>query len=218
MLERRRASASRKGVGGYTLVELLAGMGALVVVFGVLGAVLIEGLDSVARTRAAQRSASGASMGLADAMNDIGDAAIITACTTTSVRYRRPVVGDDGKYLLVPRNETPGPFTFVAPGDEVEVYFTAGEGRLYRALVKRVTVDPADGSVTITELTPPEVEVVAEGLSDVHFTYEGKDPGSTAISPWDVDSVTIHLTSQATEGRRSASDTTTKTVALRNHL
>ena len=63
---------------GYTLVEMLAAMGALVMVFGVLGAVLVQGLDSAARTRAKHRAAASASMGVANAMNDIADSAVVT--------------------------------------------------------------------------------------------------------------------------------------------
>ncbi len=205
---------------GYTLVEMLAAMGALVMVFGVLGAVLVQGLDSAARTRAKHRAAASASMGVANAMNDIADSAVVTLCRSNRVRYRRPVVGTDHKYILVPRNETPGPFTFVAPGDEIEVYYI--DGVLYRQRTKRadLTVDGSGNpvGVTLTPLDPPEVEVVAQGLSDAHFTYEGIDPATTTISPWDVDSVTIHLTSESSDGIRTARDTTTRSVKLRNHL
>lgn len=195
--------AARVRRRGYTLIEMLAAIGALLMVFGVLGHALLQGLDSVARTRAAHRSASGASMALANAMHDLGDAAVITTCGSTLVRYRRPILDSDGKYVIVPRGENPGPFTHVAPGGEVEVSFNADEGKLYR-------ID--------LEAYPPEVEVVAEGLQSVKFTYEGRDPTVETLSPWDMDSVTVELVSDGSSGNRSASETVTKTVKLRNHL
>lgn len=202
-MKRGPRMAEPHGCRAYTLLETLVAMGALVVVFGALGAALVQGLDTVARTRAACEAASSASMGLANAVNDIGDAAFLTLCGPDRVRYCRPSVGEDGRYVLP--EEPPSEHTYVQPGQEVEVGLDQ-EGRLYRA-----TVDHGGNG---TELVG--TEVVTDGVRSLTFQYDGKE-GTAQTVPGEVRWVTVTVEAQPQSRPQGRSVRVTRTVKLRNH-
>ena len=161
--------ARDRAARGYTLIELLVAHGALLVLFGVLGQILVAQLRVISLTTARYNAAVEASHSMAIAIRDLSDAAMLTDAGKDYLQYLRPQVGSDGLYMLAAPGTVPGELTGVRVADQVRIYYDPDARILYRQVI------PEYGSGE----TADEPEAVAHNVEHVEFLYDGVAPTFT---------------------------------------
>jgi len=186
---------------GFTLMEALIALGVLAILSGALGMALTVGLEMVATTRAHGEAARDASMSMAIALRDLEDGALVTVAEPELCRYRKPLLDDQGFYILDPEGENSGGFATVARGPEMEISYDWIYNELY---------------LDDLEDYDPKLRV-ADGIEELHFLYDGVE-AEAVPSPSSVRSVTVILRTSGEATPWTVGTEVRKTARLRNHM
>lgn len=203
---RYTGSESRKREG-FTLIELLVSMTILAGIMGAVASAFVIGYRSYFSHKAHYDAASKASTSIQIGLRDLADGAIVTKAESDDLQYQKPLPGNDDLYVLDDQGGIAVKMTACRLGDEMRIFKVDD-------LIYLDDLDDADPA-----------KLLADGVLELKFLYDGVDPDVAAadplipdVAPPNVKSVTVILTAADKPFAPEGVMQITRTVRLRNHL